>query len=115
LGATEVLTVYYNVAGCVTKGYALSGDVTAKSYLKWWKYNSSQYPWATHGNRFVNNHTNSIAKKYGRMVPGEHLHRGSAIANDNLTVTARRDVFAGALFIMEKTASGKGPKSENWR
>jgi hypothetical protein len=49
------------------------------------------------------------------MVPGEHLHRGSAIANDNLTVTARRDVFAGALFIMEKTASGKGPKSENWR
>jgi hypothetical protein len=89
----------------VTKGYALSGDVTAKSYLKWWKYNSSQYPWATHGNRFVNNHTNSIAKKY----------RGSAISNDNLTVTARRDVFAGALFIMEKTASGKGPKSENWR
>ena len=42
------------------------------------------------------------------MVPGEHLHRGSAISNDNLTVTARRDVFAGALFIMEKTASGKG-------
>ena len=49
------------------------------------------------------------------MVPGEHLHRGSAISNDNLTVTARRDVIAGALFIMEKTASGKGRKSENWR
>jgi hypothetical protein len=49
------------------------------------------------------------------MVPGEHLHRGSGIARDNLILTARRDVFAGARFFMEKPASGKGPKSENWR
>ena len=96
-------------------GYALSGDVKAKSYLKWQKYNSSPYPSATHGNRFVNKYTNSIAKKYGRIAPGEHLHLDSLIAKDNLTLTVRRDVYAGALFIMEKLAAGKSPKSEDWR
>ena len=115
LSAAEALTIYDNVADRMAKGYALSGDVTAKSYLKWRKYNLSPYPSATHGNRFVNNYANPIAKNYGRMKPGERLPEGSVIAKDSLTVTARRDVFAGALFIMEKLPAGKSPKSADWR
>lgn len=112
--AIEALTIYDNVPDLLAKWYALSGDVTAKSYLKWQKYNSSPNPSATHGNRFVNNYTNSIANKYGRIASGEYLHPDSVIAKDNLRVTARRNVFTGSLFIMEKLAAGKSPKSKDW-
>lgn len=105
----EALTIYDNVADRMAKGYASSGDTTAKSYRNWRLYNSAPYRSATHGNRYVNNYVNPIGKSYGTMKSGDKLPAGSIIAKDSLTVTSKRDVFAGALFIMEKLPAGQSP------
>ena len=115
LDPAEALTIYDNVADRMAKGYAASGDTTAKAYRDWRLYNTAPYRSATHGNRYVNNYVNPIGKAYGTMKPGDRLPAGTIIAKDSLTVTSKRDVFAGALFIMERLPTGQSPKTADWR
>jgi len=115
LDAAEALTIYDNVADRMAKGYSLSGDATAKTYRTWQLHNTAPYQSATHGNRYVNNYVNPMGKAYGRLKKGERLPAGSIIAKDSLTVTSKRDVFAGALFIMERLPTGQSPKTGDWR
>lgn len=115
LDQAEALTIYDNVADRMAKGYAASGDTTAKAYREWRLYNTAPYRSATHGNRYVNNYVNPIGKAYGTMKRGDRLPAGTIIAKDSLTVTSKRDVFAGALFIMERLATGANPKTGDWR
>lgn len=115
LDKAEALTIYENVADRMAKGYAASGDRTAKEFRNWRRHNNAPYRSATHGNRYVNNYVNAIGKTYGSMKPGDRLPEGAIIAKDSLTVTAQRDVFAGALFIMERLATGQSPQTGDWR
>ncbi len=115
LDPAEALTIYDNVADRMAKGYAASGDPTAKVYRNWRLYNTAPYPSATHGNRYVNNYVNAVGKAYGTLKTGDRLPAGTIIAKDSLTVTAKRDVFAGALFIMERLPTGQSPQTGDWR
>lgn len=40
---------------------------------------------------------------------------GAILAKDSFTVTRGGEVFAGALFLMEKMAAGFDPESHDWR
>jgi len=110
LTAPEAMSVYDNVSEQMIKGYAVSQDPTAKNFGAWRRYNS-----ATHGNRYVNNYGNAVARGYDKRKPGDKLPVGAILAKDSFTVTSVRSVFAGALFLMEKLEAGKSPSTGDWR
>lgn len=115
LTAAEAMSIYDNISEQMFKGYRLSDIVAAKAFGKWRRYNSVPYNSATHGNRYVNNYANPLAKRYGNLKTGEILPKGAVIAKDSFTVTSDRSVFAGALFVMEKLAPGESPQTGDWR
>jgi len=116
LSKAEALTVYENIGDKIAKGYAASGDPTAKAYRKWRRYNDAPYKSKTHGNRYLNNFANmKAAKLYGDLKKGVQMPTGAVIAKDSFTVTGDGGIFAGALSIMEKLPTGTSPKTGDWR
>ena len=115
LSDAAALTVYMRVIDDMTAGYRLSGDRSAGAYRTWRRYNETPYRSATHGQRFVNNYANTLAKAYGRYEDAGDLPEGAVLAKDSFAVTVSGDVFSGPLFLMEKMPAGFSPKSRDWR
>ena len=96
-------------------GYGASDDPVAADYRKWTRYNLGPYRSATHGQRFVNNYANPIARAYGKYEDSGRLPVGSIIAKDSFTATADGRLRPGPLFIMEKMNSGFKYVTGDWR
>lgn len=112
--AAAAETLYRSIAKEAAAGYALSRDPVASVFLRWRRYNSGPYLSATHGNRYVNNYANDIAAAAGyggkAVMPA-----GAVLAKDSFTLTDGGEVFAGALFLMEKMPPGHSPSTADWR
>ena len=106
---------YQRLANDLAKGYAISGNPTAKSYRRWKRYNTAPYLSATHGRRFVNNYANAAASAYGKYEQAGTLPKGAILAKDSIMVTADGSIAAGPMFIMEKMAPGFNYVSGDWR
>ncbi len=71
--------IYRRLIGQMQESYALSQDSTAIIYLKWRRFSTGPYRSSQHGDRFVQNYANDVAKAYGRyeqagvMPPGAIL------------------------------------------
>ncbi len=117
LSKADATTVYDGIADFMARGYAGSGDETARTYRRWARYNDAPYRSQTHGNRYVNNYANAIAARagYGDPKEGMSMPPGAVLAKDSFTYTGDRALFAGALFIMEKLAQGANPATGDWR
>lgn len=107
--------IYNRLRGGMAKGYALSGNPTAKNYKSWKRYNSAPYGSSTHGNRFVNNYANAKAAAYGKYEAAGKLPPGAVIAKDSFMVADDGAVAPGPLFIMEKMPEGFSYVSGDWR
>ncbi len=107
--------IYRRLIDTMVNAYALSKDPSASRYRRWRLYNSSPYQSATHGNRYVNNYANPIARDYGRPRITEQMPKGSILAKDSFSVTEAGEVFPGPLFLMEKMDKGFNPDSRDWR
>jgi hypothetical protein len=95
--------------------YRLSQIPTAADYHAWRRYNFAPYLSVAHGNRYLNNYANAIAKDYGQLPQGESMPPGSVVVKDSFTVTEIGDVFTGSLSIMEKMDRGFNEESRDWR
>ncbi len=115
LSDAVISNIYQDLVDRMVNGYALSKHPVAQGYPNWQLYNTAPYLSATHGNRFINNYANALAKDYGSLKKGAKLPIGSVLAKDSFTVTAQRKVFPGALFVMEKLAAGASPDTADWR
>ncbi len=111
LKPAEALSIYQGIAGELSRGYAASKNIVAKTYRKWRLFNTAPYRSATHGNRYVNNYANEDS--YG--MPGAVMPPGTVLAKDSFTVTAESAAFGGALFLMEKLEPGASPENGDWR
>ncbi len=96
-------------------GYAKSGDRDAKSYAGWKIYNTQPYVSGTHGGRFVNNYANATAKAYGKFEKAGRMPRGSVLAKDSFSVSAKGNAGAGPFFLMEKMGGGFNKASGDWQ
>ena len=96
----------------LTVGYARSGDPHAGEYSGWRRYNSVPYLSSTHGNHYINNYANEIARAYGS---GRRMPVGSVIAKDSFSVTGTGGVLLGPLFLMEKMPQGFNYVSGDWK
>ncbi len=110
LKPAEALSIYQGIADELSRGYAASRDIVAKTYRNWRLFNTAPYRSATHGNRYVNNYANEDS--YGK--PGAVMPPGTVLAKDSFTVTAESAAFGGALFLMEKLATGASPENDDW-
>ena len=115
LSADEANEIYDNLIEKMAAGYAQSHNKLAKDYRNWQRENSSPYLSAGHGNRFLNNYSNPKGEGYLKLRRGQKMPVGSILAKDSFTVTEDKEIFPGALFIMEKTAPGINPKTDDWR
>ena len=106
---------YQRLVNDMAKGYAISGNPTAKSYRRWKRYNTAPYLSSTHGRRFVNNYANAAASAYGKYEQAGTLPKGAILAKDSIMVTADGSIAAGPMFIMEKMAPGFNYVSGDWR
>jgi class 3 adenylate cyclase len=115
LTSADAITIYDRIKSEMSKAYAQSGLELADGYTSWTRYNAAPYQSATHGNRYVNNYANTIAKDYANLDAVESLPRGSILAKDSFEVTKEGDVLTGPLALMEKMQPGFNPPSRDWR
>jgi hypothetical protein len=114
LSDAEALGIYERIVDEMVAAYRLSRDPVAPRFVTWRRYNRVPYRSAAHGERFVNNYANGLARGYGPSLDGP-MPPGAIFAKDSFTVTARGDVFSGPLFLMEKMPPGSSPETRDWR
>ena len=115
LDADDASAIYNEIAGRMAEGYAQSDYDDAINYQNWTKQNSAPYLSPGHGNRFLNNYGNAISKGYLALDIDEKMPVGSVLAKDSFTVTEEKEIFAGALFLMEKLEEDQYPATGDWR
>ena len=115
IGAAEAEAIYRGLAADMADIYGLSGDRRAASYQGWGRYNSAPYLSVTHGQRYVNNYANRLARDYGRFEEAGVFPVGAVIAKDSIAITAAGEVYPGPLFVMEKMPEGFSNASGDWR
>ncbi len=115
LKSDDANAIYDSIIKQMAEGYAQSGIAAAKDYLKWRRDNNAPYLSGGHGNRFLNNYGNAVSKGYLALRRGSKMPVGSVLAKDSFTVTDDKEIFGGALFLMEKLADNGKPQTGNWR
>jgi len=111
----EAERIYRDLLETMVDGYALSDVAIARDYPNWDRYSRVPYRSRAHGNRFVNNYANAIARDYGRYEQAGRMPEGSILVKDNITVTGEGVITPGALLIMEKMPTGFNAASGDWR
>ena len=114
LSDADALSIYDRIRDDMLAAYRLSQNPVATQFYKWRRYNRAPYLSSTHGNRYINNYANRLAKDYGRQGAGP-MPPSAVLAKDSFTVTAQGDVFTGPLFLMEKMEPGFAPEGRDWR
>jgi hypothetical protein len=115
LKSTDAKETYDSIIKQMVEGYAQSGNRVAQEYRNWRQDNNAPYLSSGHGNRYLNNYGNKISQGYLKLRRGQLMPAGSVLAKDSFTVTDANDIFAGALFIMEKLVAGSNSKTADWR
>ena len=115
LSGDEAEQLYSQLRQEMARGYTLSKLPGATGYLNWKRYNTAPYRSVSHGNRFVSNYANDIARAYGRYEQAGRLPVGSMLAKDSMTVGEDGVAMPGALFLMEKMPAGFSYVSGDWR
>ncbi|MGE3289798.1 MAG: cytochrome P460 family protein [Geminicoccaceae bacterium] len=112
LTESDAVRVYESVRAVLRDNYALSGLPAAAAYQDWPRFNRAPYRSATHGERFVNNYTNRLARDYGS---GQPMPVGAVLAKDAVTVKHDGQFYPGPLALMEKMPPGFDPDGHDWR
>ncbi len=115
LKSDDANAIYDSIIKQMAEGYAQSGIRAAKDYLKWRRDNNAPYLSGGHGNRFLNNYGNAVSKSYLKLRRGGKMPVGTVLAKDSFTVTDDKEIFGGALFLMEKLADNAKPQTGDWR
>jgi hypothetical protein len=107
--------IYRAIRSNLQAAYALSGDIATKEYAAWRRFNSHPYRSATHGELFVNNYGNDLARSYGEYENGGAMPAGAIIVKDSFIMTTEGDIQTGPFALMEKMPTGFDPVNGDWR
>jgi hypothetical protein len=112
LDGARAAAIYERIRADMVAGYRLSGIAAAEDYVRWRRFNRVPYLSATHGDHYINNYANGLARDYGAAASQPE---GALFAKDSFTVTRDGDVHSGPLVLMEKMAPGFSPDTADWR
>jgi hypothetical protein len=111
----QATAMYKALAKRLQASYARSGVQIAATYQDWKRYNTKTYQSATHGERYVNNYANDVARDYGKYDGEKVLPTGSVLAKDSIVPGADGTAQEGPLFVMEKMKAGFYAPSADWK
>ncbi|MBT5046908.1 MAG: hypothetical protein HOM58_00270 [Rhodospirillaceae bacterium] len=114
LSGTRAESVYQSIRWTMRGHYLDSGDPVTGAYQTWPRYNKVPYRSSLHGEIFVNNYANPLARHYGKFEKLGRLPEGAIVIKDSFTVTERGEVMTGPLFLMEKKEPGFNVTSNDW-
>jgi hypothetical protein len=114
LSGARAESVYQAIRDAMRRQYGHSSDPVTLAYQGWRRYTTAPYRSAVHGERFLNNYANNVAKRYELYEKVGQMPPGAIIAKDSFTVTAGGVVATGPLFLMEKKPKGFDPKTGDW-
>jgi hypothetical protein len=114
LSGARAESVYQAIRDAMRRQYGQSSDPVTLAYQGWRRFTTSPYRSAVHGERFVNNYANDVAKRYGFYEKSGQMPSGAIVAKDSFTVTANGNVTTGPLFLMEKKQAGFDPNTGDW-
>lgn len=113
---TDAEAIYQRLLDDMVRGYQLSNQPVARSYLHWRRFNRTPYRSDPHGERFVNHYANRIGQDvYGTLKEGKTMPVGTVIAKDSFSVTKAGEIYPGPLFLMEKMPEGFNAAGQDWR
>ena len=115
ISAAQAESIYQIAVKALEAGYARSGLSPAGTYLRWQRLNRAPYLSSTHGNHYINNYANEIARDYALFEKAGKLPVGSVIAKDSFSVTETGGILLGSLFLMEKMPEGFSYASGDWK
>ncbi len=115
LTGADAQDIYNRIKDDMVSGYRLSLEPYTRSYAGWARYNTAPYRSAQHGERFVNNYANDLARAYRLYEKSGSMPAGAILVKDSFAVTQKGDVFSGPIFAMEKMAAGFKASSGDWR
>ena len=99
----------------LTAGYAKAPTPWAKDFTSWTNVSTQAYQSATHGNRYVMNFADSVAKDYAKYEKSGVLPVGSVLAKPSFSINGKGEVKPGPLFFMEKHEDGFDKEAQNWK
>jgi hypothetical protein len=105
LDATEAERLYRIVLPSLLAGYASSDNEHARAYPQWKRENSMPYLSTTHGNHYLSNYTNELAREYSKAASAAVMPRGAVIAKDSFSTTNSGALVLGPLLLMDKDAA----------
>lgn len=111
----EAAEVYDVIVSALKAGYKRSGHAVAQAYQGWKRYNTAPYRSVSHGNHYLNNYANPVAKAYGAFEDAGRMPVGSIIAKDSFSVTTSRGIVLGPLFIVQKMPAGFNHVTGDWK
>jgi len=115
LSAAEAERLYTIVLPSLTLGYRSSDNAHARAYPKWRRENRAPYLSRTHGNHYLSNYTNELARDYALAEDAPVMPAGAVIAKDSFSATPSGTILLGPLFLMEKMQPDFSPVSGDWR
>lgn len=107
--------IYDIVRGALAAGYARSGHTAPRIYQTWHRFNRVPYLSSTHGNHYLNNYGNALARDYEKGPAGTPLPKGAVLAKDSFSMTQTGAIVLGPLFTMEKMDRGFSPVTGDWK
>ena len=100
----------------MARAYRGSGHATALAYRDWARFSRVPYPAEAHGDRFMNNFANSVARDtYARWEGLGSMPAGSVLAKDSFVVSRKGSVSVGPLYVMSKQGARFNPAARDWR
>jgi len=118
----EAQEVYECLAEKMAKGYNKGNDkkrwVNAEhveGYRDWTKASTLPANPGFHSERFLLTFVNETgAEAYTKFEEGVTMPVGTVIAKESFSINGKGKAKAGPLFIMEKAAKGKSPRTGDW-
>lgn len=115
LDKAEANRIYNLIQSALSLGYSNSSQSFLEDYQSWQRYNSAPYLSATHGNHYLNNYANNVAKSYGEFESAGTLPKGAVLVKDSFSMTQSREIVLGPLFVMQKMPDGFNDVTGNWK
>lgn len=99
------------------EAYANTGIPATRNWRAWaTQFSTGAYNSATHGGRYVQNYSNTVASRvYGNFEELDEMPRSSVLIKDSFSANANGTLAVGPLFIMEKMGNGFSADTADWR
>lgn len=87
--------IYNAIKISMRNHYVEPGDLVAFKYADWKRFNRVPYSSSQHGNNYIDNYANGVAKAYNQCETAGEMPTGVQIAKDSFIVTKDGDIIAG--------------------